>query len=58
MSYVIKRTSDGQYVAKPGRESSYTSSLRWAQKFSTRDAAAGAKCDNEYVTSVQEEVGY
>jgi hypothetical protein len=46
--YVLRRTSDGAYVAQPGSASSYTRKLEHAQTFSTRDDAVKASCpENE-----------
>lgn len=51
--YVLRRDSDGRYVAKSGSEHSYTWRLEEADVFSTREAAATAKCGNEYVVDVR-----
>ena len=46
--WVLKRTSDGLYVAKAGLHNSYTTSLRLAEKFDNREAAVAKSCvENE-----------
>ena len=46
--WVLSRTDQGGgFVAKPGAPHSYTSALRQAQKYQTREAAEAAACDNE-----------
>lgn len=54
MMYVIKK--DFFYVAKPGSKKSYTSNIKNAQKFSSREAAEGSKCNNEYVIYILDEI--
>lgn len=44
-TYVLRRHSPkGGYVAKPGHASSYVTDLRYAQKYSTREAAVRDSC--------------
>lgn len=50
--YVIKRSGDGKYVAKPGSRKSYTTKLEKAQTFVTEQAARASACGNEYVINV------
>lgn len=50
--YVIVR-NDGMYVAKPGRECSYTKMLENARIFRIRDKAERERCGNETVRSVE-----
>lgn len=46
--WVLKRTSDGKYVAKTGLPYAYTTSLRTAEKFETKEAAVANSCiENE-----------
>ncbi|WP_454287216.1 hypothetical protein [Rhizobium arsenicireducens] len=47
--FVIWNTTKNRYVAPPGRESSFTNSIRTARKFPTRKAAESECCGNEYV---------
>jgi hypothetical protein len=49
--YVLKR-EDGKYVAQPGQEKSYTSSLERARIFDTREQAEQERCGNEHIVSV------
>ncbi len=51
--YVIKRNSDGRYVAAPGSLHSYTKKLEDAQAFSTRGEANRNKCGNETVVPIE-----
>ena len=51
--YVIQRTTDNRFVARPGSEHSYTPRLQHAQVFKTREAADMARCpENERVVAV------
>ncbi len=51
--YVLKRTSDGAYVNRPGSRKSYTRKLENAQKFEDREHAEGNACpENEVAVSV------
>lgn len=57
MSYVIKRTPDGAYVARRGSASSYTRVLQHARAFSTREAAEADRCpDNEVIVPLSNEL--
>jgi len=49
MVYVIKRTSDGKYVARPGSERSYTSDRQQAAEYSTEAEARRNACGNESI---------
>ena len=42
--FVIKRTRDGKYVAKPGRLKSYTTKLEHAERYPTRERAEACMC--------------
>jgi len=44
MSYVIQRTTDGAYVARPGSRSSYVRELQHARVFLSREAAERERC--------------
>ena len=48
MPYLIKRTSDGKWVARPGSRRSYTSDQENAAEF-TREEAQCAACGNESI---------
>lgn len=54
MSYVIKRTNDGAYVAPAGEKASYTGYLDRARTFATREEAEREKCGNEVVADVND----
>lgn len=55
--FVIKRTSDGLYVALPGLKSSYVKNLQYARTFPTREQAVREVCpDNERIVSIEEEM--
>jgi hypothetical protein len=57
--YVLKRISDGKYVAKPGRKHSYTTSLECAQLFQTVYDAERSRCiENEIYVSLNEILQY
>lgn len=56
MNYILKRHSDGRYVARSGSTSSYTKDLREARRFPTREAAAAEACDNESVVTIESEL--
>ena len=47
--WLLKRMDQrGGYLARPGSRLSYTSNLRYAQRFSTQEAAERERCeDNE-----------
>jgi len=52
--YVIRRTSDGKFVAIPGSKNSYTTSIRKARVFTTRESAENSRCvENEYVENLE-----
>jgi len=54
--FVLKRTSDGKYVAKPGSNNSYTKYLQHARVFRTREEAERDRCpENERIVEVQDE---
>ena len=48
-NYVIKRTSDGKYVARIGSEHSYTTDRLKAAEFNSAEAARNNACGNESV---------
>lgn len=50
--YVIKRLSDGKYVARSGSEHSYTSNLQHAQVYMTLEEARRNVCGNETIVPV------
>lgn len=52
--YVIK--CGRKYVAMPGSKHSYTTSLRNARKFSSREEAQGNACGNERVVAAEDEI--
>jgi hypothetical protein len=52
--YVLKRDSDGFYVATPGSVHSYTSKLEHARTFTTREEAQQDACGNEHAVPVEE----
>lgn len=53
--FVIRRNSDGRFVAKPGRKSSYTMYLQAARVFKTRVDAESDRCvENESIQSIEE----
>lgn len=58
--YVIKRTTDGRYVADMSKSktgSSYTPDIRQARFYASREAANANRCPgNEYVADVQDEL--
>lgn len=47
--FVLKRNSDGKYVAKSGMLHSYTRDLAQARRFQSRAAASASACGNEQV---------
>jgi hypothetical protein len=51
--YVLRRSEDGKFVAKPGNIHSYTQFLQCAQVFPTKDAAEDHACGNEYPVPVE-----
>lgn len=51
--YVLRRHEDSKFVAWPGNESSYTTSIRQARIFATREEAEGHKCENESVHPIE-----
>ena len=52
--YLIKKRQ--YYVSKPGSRKSYTTNIRNAQIFKTKEAAYKNKCGNEHVVSVRHEL--
>jgi len=51
--YVLRRTTDGAYVARPGSSSSYCRALQDARTFSTREAAERERCvGNEVIVEL------
>ena len=54
--YVLKRHEDGKYVALPGSHHSYTTDLRRAQIFPTKEAAEKDKCGNESALTVESQL--
>jgi len=53
--FVLKRkTRGGEYVAKPGHRSSYAKNIKYAQRFSTREAAEANRCiESEVIVSLE-----
>lgn len=49
MVYVIKRTRDGMYVARPGSQRSYTPDRQQAWELTSREEAQRNACDNESI---------
>jgi hypothetical protein len=48
MTYLLKNTETGKYVAKPGSARSYTTKVENAQTFETREQAVKDSCvENE-----------
>lgn len=56
MMFVLKRFSDGWYVAAPGSGVSYTNKLQNARTWLTRTDAERECCGNEAVRDVQDEL--
>lgn len=54
--WIIKKNNN-LYVAKGGRNYSYTNKLSLAEKFKTKEEAFRNKCDNEYVVNIYNEIG-
>ena len=54
--YVLERTNQGGgYVAKPGKDGSYTSKLQHARMFATREQAERERCpENEHVVTIED----
>ncbi len=53
--YVLRRNSDGFYVAPPGQDKSYTPRLEEAQTFRTPDEAERERCvDSETIVNVND----
>lgn len=53
--YVLQRTSDGAFVARPGSASSYTLMLHKAQTYKTREEAEMHRCpENERILDVDD----
>jgi len=52
--YVLKRNEDGKFVALPGSKKSYTSNLRDARQFVTREEAECDRCGNERIVNTEE----
>lgn len=50
--YVIRRISDGKFVARPGSGHSYTQFLQKAMTYPTRESAEGNACENELAVPV------
>ena len=46
---VIRRMTDGKYVAKPGSKNAYTRNLQNARQYATYEAAAKDCCGDESV---------
>lgn len=57
--YIIKRTDRvDAYVARSSSENCYTSRLKYAKVFPSREAAERDRCvENEVVTTVEAEMG-
>ena len=56
MSFVLKRTEDGKFVAPPGQHNSYTSNLRKAQTWATKQQALSNACGNEYAATIESQL--
>ena len=54
VSYVIKKTETGEFVARFGAEHSYTKRLQDAQTFSTQEQAEPHRCGNEVVLRLED----
>jgi hypothetical protein len=53
--YVLVRTIDGKFVAKPGYPHSYVKELQNAQVFQTKQAAENGRCpENERIIRIEE----
>lgn len=50
--FVLRRTEDGKYVARPGSRRSYVVNLQSARVFPTREAAEAGKCGNEVIIAI------
>lgn len=55
--YVLINAENGKYVALPGHAKSYTTRLKSAATFATREAAEREACGNERAHSVSDLVG-
>ena len=55
--WLIQRTTDGFYVAKPGLGSSYTKNLKHARMYEMRESAMANACSDERVISLAQELG-
>jgi hypothetical protein len=54
MSYVIKRTDDGKFVATAGSVHSYTNKLQNARTYNTYADANRDRCGNEVILTLDE----
>lgn len=53
--YLLKRVSDGRFVAKSGMESSYTIAINNVKIFPTREAAERNRCgENEIIVPLED----
>jgi hypothetical protein len=56
--YVLQRTTDGKFVARPGSAHSYVKELQLAQAFSTKEEADRARCpESERIVRVEDLMG-
>lgn len=55
--WVLKRISDGVYVAPSGSDKSYTRYLQKAATYKTRELAIGDSCGNEMAVRIDAEIG-
>ncbi len=51
--YLLKRIEDGRFVAKSGRENSYTRNINDVKIFPTREAAERNRCGNEIIVPIE-----
>ena len=49
MTYILMRTEDGKYVARPGLKSSYTKDIDKVRIFPTKPEAEKEQCGNEII---------
>lgn len=52
--YLLKRIEDGRFVAKGGREASYTRNIEAVKIFTTREAAEKERCGNEVIVPLED----
>jgi len=52
--YLLKRVEDGRFVAKSGREASYTRDIEHVRIYPTREAAEADRCvENEIIVPME-----